>query len=190
MSSSLHPMDCTVHGILQARILKWVAFPFSLGSSQFRDQTQISHIAGRFFTSWAIRELVEVTLKSDPVVRAPGGIFSSSMLTWSLTPALWMSVRNSPIAYGAKWTLGIQHCSGPHLWKAGLWTTFPRIRCQQASHLYSAMTHSSENWKREGRHWPHASSSRGGQSHWFGQMWGFAATSGFSPVIHLPACYG
>ena len=32
------PMDCIVHGILQARILKWVAFPFSRGSSQPKDQ--------------------------------------------------------------------------------------------------------------------------------------------------------
>ena len=38
------PMDYTVHGILQARILEWVAFPFSRGSSQPRDWTQISHI--------------------------------------------------------------------------------------------------------------------------------------------------
>ena len=44
-----NPMDYTVHGILQARILEWVAFPFSRGSSQPRDQTQISLIAGRFF---------------------------------------------------------------------------------------------------------------------------------------------
>ena len=43
------PMDCTVHGTLQARILKWVAFPFSRGSSQPRGQTQVSHIAGKFF---------------------------------------------------------------------------------------------------------------------------------------------
>ena len=42
--------------ILQARILEWVAFPFPRGSSQPRDQTQVSHIAGRFFTSWATRE--------------------------------------------------------------------------------------------------------------------------------------
>jgi len=42
-------MDYTVHGILQARILEWVAFPFSRGSSQPRDPTQVSHIAGRFF---------------------------------------------------------------------------------------------------------------------------------------------
>ena len=46
-------MEYTVHGILQARILEWVAFPFSRGSSQSRGQTQVSHIAGRFFTSWA-----------------------------------------------------------------------------------------------------------------------------------------
>ena len=44
------PMDYTVHGIIQARILKWVVFPFSKGSSQPRDQTQISRIAGKFFT--------------------------------------------------------------------------------------------------------------------------------------------
>ena len=53
-----NPMDYTVHGILQARLLEWVAFPFSTGSSQPRDRTQVSHIAGGFFTSWAIREAV------------------------------------------------------------------------------------------------------------------------------------
>ena len=46
------PMDSTAHGILQARILEWVTFPFSRKSSQPRDQTQVYHIAGRFFTSW------------------------------------------------------------------------------------------------------------------------------------------
>ena len=49
MSDSCNPIDCTVHGILQARILQWVAFPFSWGSPQPRDQTQISHIASGFF---------------------------------------------------------------------------------------------------------------------------------------------
>ena len=42
-----NPMDYTVHGILQARILEWVAFPFSRGSFQPRDPTQVSCIAGR-----------------------------------------------------------------------------------------------------------------------------------------------
>ena len=49
-------MDYTVHGILQARILERVAFPFSRESSQPRDQTQVSHITGGFFTLWATRE--------------------------------------------------------------------------------------------------------------------------------------
>ena len=53
------PMDYLVHGIPQARILEWVDFPFSKVSSQPRDRTQISCIAGRFFTSWATREIQE-----------------------------------------------------------------------------------------------------------------------------------
>ena len=48
------PVDCSppvssVHGILQARILEWVAISFSRGSSRPRDQTKVSHIAGRCF---------------------------------------------------------------------------------------------------------------------------------------------
>ena len=53
------PMDYTVHVILQARKLEWVAFPFSRGSSQTRGWTQVSHITSRFFASWATREAQE-----------------------------------------------------------------------------------------------------------------------------------
>ena len=49
-------MDYMAHGILQARILEWVALPFSRGPSQTRDRNPVSHIAGGFFTSWATRE--------------------------------------------------------------------------------------------------------------------------------------
>ena len=56
MSDSLWTHDYKVHWILQSRILEWVAIPFSRGSSQPRDQAQVSHIAVRFFTNWAIRE--------------------------------------------------------------------------------------------------------------------------------------
>ena len=49
-------MDYTVHGILQARILEWVAFPFYRGSSRPRYQTGVSCIADRFLPNWAIRE--------------------------------------------------------------------------------------------------------------------------------------
>ena len=42
-----------------SRILEWVAFPFSRGCSQPRNRNQVSHIAGRFFTSWATREALD-----------------------------------------------------------------------------------------------------------------------------------
>ena len=53
---TLHdPTDCSppgssVRGMFQARVLEWVAFPFSRGSSQPRDRTQVSRITDRFFT--------------------------------------------------------------------------------------------------------------------------------------------
>ena len=50
------PTDYIVHEILQARILDWVAFPSSRGSSQPRERTQVSCTTGRFFTNWATRE--------------------------------------------------------------------------------------------------------------------------------------
>ena len=56
-------MDYTVHGILQARILEWVAAPFSQGSSQPRDQIQVSHITGGFFTRWVTREAQILSLR-------------------------------------------------------------------------------------------------------------------------------
>ena len=54
------PMDCSppgcfIRGILW-RMLEWVAMPFSMGSSQPRDQTQVSETAGRFFTIWAAQK--------------------------------------------------------------------------------------------------------------------------------------
>ena len=60
------PLGSSAHGILQARILEWVAMPSSRGFSQPRDWTQVSHIAGGFFTVWATRkacdlELTEIT---------------------------------------------------------------------------------------------------------------------------------
>ena len=65
------PWTIAVHGILQARMLEWAAFRFSRGSSQPRDQTQVSHTAGGVFTSWA-------TEKSKNT-----GVGSLSLLQWS-----------------------------------------------------------------------------------------------------------
>ena len=61
MSDSLRSIDCnltgsSVHEILQARILKWVAIPFSRGSSPPRDGAWVSCLAGRFFTIWLTRK--------------------------------------------------------------------------------------------------------------------------------------
>ena len=58
-----HPVDCSllgssIHEILQARILEWAAISFTRRSSQPRDRTQVSHIAGRRFTLWATRVVI------------------------------------------------------------------------------------------------------------------------------------
>ena len=65
-------MDCSlpgfsVHGVLQARILEWVAISFSRGSSRPRDWTQVSCIAGRVFTHWGTREAVELEFALMPL---------------------------------------------------------------------------------------------------------------------------
>ena len=64
MPSSLRPVDCrppspSIHGILQARILEWVAISFSRVSSQPRDRTQVSHVAGRRFNLCTTREALK-----------------------------------------------------------------------------------------------------------------------------------
>ena len=64
MSNSCDPIDCSlpgssVQGILQARIVEWVVISFSRGSSQPRNWTRVSSIAGRFFTNWATREALK-----------------------------------------------------------------------------------------------------------------------------------
>ena len=64
------PMNYTVHGILQATVLQWVAFPFSRGSLQTRNWTRVSCIAGGFFNSSAtIRCIYKGWLKCLPAMR-------------------------------------------------------------------------------------------------------------------------
>ena len=87
MSNSCNPMDCSLPAssareILQARILEWVAISFSRGSSQPRNWTWVSCIAGRFFTNWAMREAL-----TD---------IASSSFTLPLT-FLWNPSRSSPL---------------------------------------------------------------------------------------------
>ena len=76
-----NPIGYTVSEILQARILERVAFPFSRGPSQPRDQTQVSGTAGRSFTSWATREaLRSPSLGQKAVLPSQDSTFS---LHWS-----------------------------------------------------------------------------------------------------------
>ena len=78
-----NPIDYTVHGILQVRILEWVAFSFSRGSSQLRDHTRVSCIAGGFFTNWAIREAQKQNLKRRPSwIATEDGSPKADILPW------------------------------------------------------------------------------------------------------------
>ena len=81
------PKDCSlsgssVHGILQARILVWVAISFSRRSSRARDQTLAFYIAGRFFICWAIEEAPPqegLALNSGLVTPKPRTLFTSQL---------------------------------------------------------------------------------------------------------------
>ena len=91
------PVVCTVHGILQARILEWVAFPFSRGSSQLRDQTQFSCTAGGFFTHWATREAPYLA-----VLGLLCSLWTPSCSMWDLVP--WLGIEPRPPVLGV-WSL-------------------------------------------------------------------------------------
>ena len=105
------PMDYTVHGILQARIVEWVAVPFSRGSSQPRDQSQVSHIAGRFFPSWATREAQEYQ-SGKPIPSAadlsnPGIELGSPALQTDSLPAELLQLKDKNYQTLLKTTIAI-----------------------------------------------------------------------------------
>ena len=88
-------VDYTVHGILQARILEWITFPFSRGTSQPRDWTQVSHFEGGFFTSWAISSVQSYSALCNPMAcSTPGFPVHHQLLEftqrrqWHPTPVL------------------------------------------------------------------------------------------------------
>ena len=88
-----------VHGITQARILEWVAYPFSSGSSRPRNQTGVSCITGRFFTNWAIRGApiqsshILKLWKIKPRKRVKETFKNKTV--WLYTGYLWEEVKNS-----------------------------------------------------------------------------------------------
>ena len=133
----------SVHGIFQARILKWVAISFSKGSSWSSDQTQVSHIAGRFFTVWATRTCDSVAksgvrlLTAQKPLKRPNWWKGKFALFWMpataaqggaqrLTPLPWKSGRKSF-----------------HRWKEG--ATMQKL-CIQLCIQRSQLWQSSWNW--------------------------------------------
>ena len=120
-------MDYIVHGILQARILEWVAFPFSRGSSQPRNWTGVSCFKGGFFTNWAIREALRASsyfyrdLKGTPCALSCG-LGASSLCRLrdsnSQNPKCWLckcqrsSVRTTTIQ-GCWWIQWDAKCPAP-----------------------------------------------------------------------------
>ena len=87
------PVDCSlpgssIHGILQARILEWVAISFSRGSSRPRDWTQVSCIVGRCFNLWTTREAPQEVLILGPTWDASVYSFIHPCLFKSTFPCL------------------------------------------------------------------------------------------------------
>ena len=98
-------MDCSLpgsslHGILQARILEWVAISFSRGSSQLRDQTLVFHIPGRGFNLWATREVICIcyTFCNCPTRRhrQVASVVSNSVRPHGLQPTRLLRPWDSP----------------------------------------------------------------------------------------------
>ena len=84
----ISPPSSPVHGILQARVLEWVATSFSRRSSWPRNQTQVSYTAGRFFTDWAMRETPLQKLWGKPLYKKfykMGGAFCLSQKVFPQT---------------------------------------------------------------------------------------------------------
>ena len=91
-----HPRDCSppgssVQGTLQARILEWVATPSSRGSSQPRDQTQVSNIAGRVF----------ISLQSEP----PGKPKNTGVGSLSLLQGIFLTQESNRGLLHRRWIL-------------------------------------------------------------------------------------
>ena len=103
------PGDCSppgssVHGILQASILEWVAISFSRGSSQSKNRTQVSCIVGRFFTNWATREAPRIGREhipfsfKDKAVRWKRVLFWTWRV-WGTTPATSSGICSAPESF-------------------------------------------------------------------------------------------
>ena len=137
------PVAYTVHGILQARILEWVAIPFSGGSSQPRNQTQVSHIADGFFTSWATREALKRL--EVPWLKRLSTSACTNIRKWKyqslshvqLFATPWTVARQPPLSMGfsrQEYWSGYPFPSPGNLWDSGI---KPRFLALQADPFLS-----------------------------------------------------
>ena len=109
-----NPMDCTlpgssIHGILQARVLEWLAISFSRGSSWPRDRTQVPHVAGRHFTLWATREVCQIQWKFNYLTK--------DVLEWKS--------RMSLLCFSGRWDAATTQVSQGKMTTLGLETPVP-----------------------------------------------------------------
>ena len=129
-----NPMDCSptdssVHGILQARMLEWVAIPFSRGSSKPKDRTLVSCIAGRSFTIWTTREAQfpwrrewlptpaflpgEFHEQRSLEGYSPWGCKESDTTGWLALPSRWQSTNLIPHHRSPMWLQMCDEGRGP-----------------------------------------------------------------------------
>ena len=101
------PPDSSVHGILQARILEWIAISFSRVSSQPRNQTRVSCLAGRFFTNWGKESLFtlnipfncQVKMQVQPSLGICGGLIPRPPLHPYQKPGIFEALLEHGVIY-------------------------------------------------------------------------------------------
>ena len=135
------PPGCTVHGILQARIVEWIAIPFSRGSSWPRDQTWVSCVAGRFFTVWATRETgVYMCVKTT--------VWGNSKMIVEITQLLTgHSMWRDKQEWKPGWSADIMSASrGERVPDFQIWRECPHWVIAQSSPTWGKVTLSSDGW--------------------------------------------
>ena len=136
------PMDYTVLAIFQTRMVEWVAYPFSRGSSQPRDWTQVSCLAGGFFTNWAIRESHIIPLIYLFHLVIP--LIKKQKVPLVLIPGTWEGAccycRRLSLYVGVEWSWAVE-AFATSVWPVDLsWALWPagrlsrRLPAQPTSH--------------------------------------------------------
>ena len=126
---SATPWTYAVNGILQARILEWVAFPFSRGSSQPRDRTQVFCIAGSLLSSWAAREAQEYWVGNLSLLQGIFPIQESNLGILHCRPILYqLSYKEKRYRGGRGTELHGQWLNMESLLNLGFCTFVPHLR--------------------------------------------------------------